>query len=118
MASCVTSALNRVCTYSILVGWEPLVRTSRHIILSLLSQIKVGCLVVQERDGTETICGKGMGAIPVATVRILRNAFWIRLALFADMVRRVANLVLTKPAESHSRALQNRSCLVKWNVLT
>lgn len=88
MTSFMLYALDRVRSGARSVGWEPLVSTSRHGILSLLSQIKVGKLTVLERDGTETVCGKGEEADRNLDVslRVLRDAFWLRLGLFADMV--------------------------------
>lgn len=87
-----TWASGKVCSYAGTAAWEPLVRTSRRIILSLLSQIKVGRLTVLERDGTETICGLNTGdeVHPLAQLHVVRDAFWLRLALFADMVCCVA----------------------------
>jgi hypothetical protein len=92
MASLVASALDRARGYAGAVAWDPLVKTSRHLILSLLSQIKTGRLTVVERDGKETICGQvgGEAVHPQVQLRVVRNAFWLRLALFADMVRNVA----------------------------
>lgn len=88
MTSFVLYALDRVRSGARSIGWEPLVNASRHSILSLLSQIKVGRLTVRERDGTKTICGKDEGADKNLDVSlgVLRDVFWVRLALFADMV--------------------------------
>ncbi|KIX04278.1 uncharacterized protein Z518_05145 [Rhinocladiella mackenziei CBS 650.93] len=87
MSSLVTSALDRIRSYAGGVVWEPLVKTSRQLILSLISQIKVGRLTVVERDGTQTTCGKVTGDLihPQAQLRVVRDPFWLRLALFADM---------------------------------
>ena len=69
------------------------VSTCRRSILSVLFQIKVGCLVVPEKDGTETTCGdkKRAGNKPMTFLCVLRDAFWVRLALFADMVCAIAS---------------------------
>lgn len=92
MTSLVTSALDRVRNYAGAVAWGPLVQTSRQLVLSLLSQIEHGRLTVIEKDGTNTICGDAEGetVLPAAHLRVVRDSFWLRLALFADMVRHVA----------------------------
>ena len=45
-------------------------------------------------DGTEIVCGnmKQANNRPVVSLRVLRDAFWVRLALFADMVCEVVAL--------------------------
>ncbi|KAK7905400.1 hypothetical protein LTR67_000121 [Exophiala xenobiotica] len=86
MSSSVSSALERVRTYAGTLAWDPLVTTSRRLILSLFSDIKVGRLTIVERDGTETVCGQvGEHVSPLVHLRVMRDAFWLRLALFADM---------------------------------
>ena len=92
MNSLVTSALDRVRNYAGAFAWGPLVQTSRQLVLALLSQIEQGRLTVIERDGTSTLCGEaGAKTVqPAAQLRVVRDSFWLRLALFADMVRNVA----------------------------
>lgn len=92
MTSLLTSALDRVRNYAGAVAWGPLVQTSRSVILSLLSQIEQGRLTIIERDGTSTICGDAEteNVQPATELRVVRDSFWVRLALFADMVRPVA----------------------------
>lgn len=91
MAGLVTSLFDTARSYVGSVAWSPLVQLSRSSILGLLSQIQVGQLTVKEKDGTETVCGGasiGRDALPVTTLKVVREAFWLRLALFADMVSR------------------------------
>ncbi len=68
--------------------WAPFVRLSRSTVLGLLRQIEIGQLVVRDSDGTVTICGNPVekDASPQAELRVLKEAFWIRVMLFADMV--------------------------------
>lgn len=94
MTSLVTSALDRVRNYAGAFAWGPLVQTSRQLVLSLLSRIEHGSLTVVEKDGITTVYGE-VGAEtlqPAAHLRVIRDSFWLRLALFADMVRSVAPL--------------------------
>ena len=87
-------------------AWPPVVALSRRAILSLLSQITVGELVIHDA-GTNitTVCGSieakstdakrqeklnksGRRDGPPRTVlRVQHDVFWVRLLLFADMVR-------------------------------
>ena len=94
MSSLVSFAFDQVRTYTGAIAWNPLVRASRKLILSLFSQIKVGRLIVVEKDGTHTVCGQNVEdtSTPLARMRVMRDAFWLRLALFADMVRNVVPL--------------------------
>ena len=79
--------------------WRPLVSLSRNMVLNLLQRIEVGQIIVTDCDGTVTRCG-GTKKIPVATkdgwkdgtavvseLKVVTEAFWVRMLLFADMVR-------------------------------
>lgn len=87
-----TSILDQARIYAGSLGWDPLVKTCRHATLSLLSQIEEGRLTIVDRDGTQTICGQAGDeeTSPLAQLHVVRDAFWLRLALFADMVGDVA----------------------------
>jgi cyclopropane-fatty-acyl-phospholipid synthase len=71
-------------------AWGPLLRLSRTGVLALLQQIAIGQLLIIEKDGAQTLCGQstvaGLPAEPKTELRIHEDAFWVRLALFADMV--------------------------------
>ena len=89
MAALVTSVLDSLRSFTGSVAWGPLVQISRSSILSLLQGIQVGQLTVREKDGVETVCGNlatDEESRPTASLRVLKEAFWLRLALFADMV--------------------------------
>jgi hypothetical protein len=89
MAGLLTSFIDALRSYTGSVAWAPLVQFSRSSILNLLKGIEIGQLTVREKDGSEIIYGKpgsGEDLWPVASLNILREAFWLRLALFADMV--------------------------------
>lgn len=61
---------------------------SRSAVLALLQRIEIGQLVITDSDGTVTICGKKdseFGA-PRTELNVLKEAFWVRVLLFADMV--------------------------------
>ena len=106
MASYSSAFLSRASSYA----WPTVVGLSRRAILSLLSRITVGQLVVVDMPtNTVNVCGalepkqerghgnlKGSEGIeeeaatvraPRAELRVQRNVFWVRMLLFADMVR-------------------------------
>ena len=75
-------------TYAGSLTWSPLVRLSRGIVLNTLRRIKVGQLVVIDSDGEVIVCGapKVKDGTPKTELRVLRETFWVRVLLFADMV--------------------------------
>lgn len=93
--------LSQVTAYT----WPPLVDLARRAILSRLSRINFGQLVITDSTtNIVTVCGalepeggkeldvKSAGGnntarAPRAELRIQRDTFWLRLLLFADMVR-------------------------------
>ena len=68
--------------------WDPFVKLSRSTVLGLLGRIEVGQLVVIDSDGSVTICGQPAveDASPRTELRVSKEAFWVRVMLFADMV--------------------------------
>lgn len=68
--------------------WGPFVKLSRSTVLGLLSKIEIGQLIIKDADGTVTICGRTgeKNGAPCTELRVLKEAFWVRLMLFADMV--------------------------------
>ena len=93
MAGLVTFALDSVRSFAGSVAWAPLVQFSKSSILNLFKEIEVGQLTIKEKDGSTTVCGKPATDNedwPVTSLNILREAFWLRLALFADMVSGLA----------------------------
>ena len=109
--------------------WNPIVVASRRTILSLLSQITIGQLVIKEvSTNITTVCGlleprqddidlkhprKGPEP-PNCELRVNSDVFWVRLLLFADMVRlkplSCASNSLTSPVH---RDLPKAICLVR-----
>lgn len=83
--------------------WNPLVNVSRRAVLGLLSRITIGQLVVTDTTtNVTTVCGALEPRIedgldlkkptkniedPRAELRVQRDIFWVRMLLFADMVR-------------------------------
>lgn len=71
------------------ITWDPLVRFSRSTVLAILSRIESGRIVVVDSDGTATNCGE-LGenrTEPSAELKVVKDSFWLRVLLFADMVR-------------------------------
>lgn len=88
MVGLIASALDSVRSYAGSFAWGPLVSFSRSSILGLLSNIEIGQITVTEKDGTVTVCGKPPkkgDPVPITSLEVMRETFWLRLALFADM---------------------------------
>ncbi|KAL9601062.1 MAG: hypothetical protein Q9219_002771 [cf. Caloplaca sp. 3 TL-2023] len=67
--------------------WGPLVRLSRAAVIGLLSRVQIGHVNIVDIDGSEVICGERWAkkGVPSVELRVLKEAFWVRLLLFADM---------------------------------
>ena len=84
----VSRSLDSLRSYLGSFTWGPFVKLSRSAVLGLLGRIEIGQLVVKDCDGTGTICG-GAGennGSPQTELKVLKEAFWVRVMLFADMV--------------------------------
>ena len=68
--------------------WQPFVRFSRTTVLHLLQRITVGQILVTDSDGMRTVCGAPQvkDGTPRTELKVLKEAFWVRAILFADMV--------------------------------
>ena len=84
--------LDALRTYAGSFTWQPFVRFSRSTVLSLLRRIAVGQIVVRDSDGAVAICGAPQvkDGTPRTELRVLKETFWVRVLLFADMVSSVA----------------------------
>lgn len=84
-----TDSFDLLRTYAGSLTWSPLVRSSRGTVLGLLRRIVVGQIVVTDSDGAVTVCGalKVKDGTPSTQLRVLKETFWVRALLFADMVR-------------------------------
>lgn len=90
MSGVVTAALDCLRSYTGSLAWEPLVRLSRGAVLNVLQRIEIGQLQLKEKDGSVRTCGPALeqesSSVPTTELKILCDAFWLRVALFADMV--------------------------------
>lgn len=70
-------------------AWEPLVSVCRNGTLAQLQGIKSGKLVLYENGSSKAsaVFGAEAPGCPVAVLNVHDEKFWVRLALFADMVR-------------------------------
>ena len=85
-------SFDAVRTYIGSLTWGPLVQISRSAVLGLLQKIEVGELTVIDSDDNVTTCGKPSETeLGLTTqLKVLKEAFWVRTLLFADMVRWLA----------------------------
>jgi cyclopropane-fatty-acyl-phospholipid synthase len=70
-------------------AWDSLVAMCRDGTLSQLQGIQIGKLVVYQASAGKgsTVFGTEREGHPVAVLNVHDDKFWVRLALFADMVR-------------------------------
>ncbi|MCJ1469449.1 hypothetical protein MMC07_008082 [Pseudocyphellaria aurata] len=87
MAS-LSPSFNSLRTFVGSLAWSPLVRLSRGFVLALLKRVEVGTIVVTDSNGAVFVCGADQSSDvgPKAEVRVLKEVFWVRMLLFADMV--------------------------------
>ena len=87
----VSRSLHSLRTYVGSLTWPPLVSLSRGFVLSLLRRIEVGTIVVTDCDGAKIVCGAHQpNDRPKTELRVLKETFWVRMLLFADMVRQIS----------------------------
>ena len=98
-------------------AWGPLLTVSRTAILSLFKQIETGQLIITDQDGVCTVYGSesvdGVAPSPNVELKINRESFWVRLALFADMVRSVVPIAVIISLRLRGRGLPRAICWVK-----
>lgn len=85
LAGVATSVLSAITSQT----WGPLVSLCKNGTLSQLQSIKLGKLVMFEggREKASAVFGSDKEGVPVAFLDVHSEKFWVRLALFADMVR-------------------------------
>lgn len=92
-----TAPLRAALSHGAAYAWPGLVALSRTTILALLKNITTGRLIITDTDGNTTICGepelkpitqsrRTVYTPPSTELVILKDVFWVRLLLFADMV--------------------------------
>ena len=112
-----TTLLNSVSTQA----WEPLVSLCRNGTLSQLQNIRIGKLAVYESSSSKASANFGVEkeGLPLAVLNVHDERFWVRLALFADMVlptcyfRNTADTSYRSQAEDSCRVLPRVTCLEK-----
>lgn len=84
----VTTAIDTLRSYIGSFTWAPFVALSKSALLAQLSKIRVGQLVVTDEHGQVTICGAPgiKDGSPRTELKVGKEAFWVRVVLFADMV--------------------------------
>ena len=86
---------------------------SRSTVLTLLGRISVGHIYITDTDGKVTICG-GAGVKDGSSrteMKVLKEAFWVRVLLFADMVREMHRMNLgTRAKRMLCRDSQRVTC--------
>jgi hypothetical protein len=85
----VTGAATSILSTITSQTWGPLVSICKNGTLSQLQEIKLGKLVLFEGGASKAsfVFGSDKEGVPVAFLDVHSERFWVRLALFADMVR-------------------------------
>ena len=88
-----TTVLSTITTQT----WGPLVSLCKNGTLAQLQEIKIGRLVIFEGGESKTTAafGSDKEGVPVAFLDVHDEKFWVRLALFADMVRRTPAILFS-----------------------
>lgn len=100
----VSPALNSLRMYVGELAWAPLVRLSRSVVLGLLQRIEVGQIIVKDCNGAAFVCGiaRAKSTRPNTELTVLNETFWVRVLLFADMVRRIGSDAEPRSASAHT----------------
>ena len=85
----VTRSFDAARSYLGSFTWDPFVRLSRAAVLNLLARVETGHILIIDTNSSETVCGERWpkAGVPKTELKVLKDAFWVRLLLFADMVR-------------------------------
>ena len=86
-------------TYVGSFAWAPFVQISRNTVLPLLQRIQHGQLTVIDCNGSVTLCGAIKDGAPKTELKVLKEAFWVRVLLFADMVRCLSHSIASSERE-------------------
>ena len=91
-----TTAFHNAWKISRSITWEPFVWLSMGAVFGLLGRIEDGRLVVTLMDGRRVVFGGGGGGSgkPQVELTVLKEMFWARLFLFADMVCSVLRMLV------------------------
>lgn len=89
MSTAVLSTVDRLRANVSRVAWGPLIGVARRLVQGFLNRIEIGQLVIEEH-GESTVYGSqnlviGSPPIPVTTLKIMDDTFWLRVAAFSDM---------------------------------
>lgn len=85
-------------------AWDPLVSLCRTGTLAQLQGIKIGTLALYEKGVAkpESFFGTQSSEHPFASLTVHDEKFWVRLALFADMVR-LSSVILSSASKLTAR---------------
>jgi hypothetical protein len=88
MIESLISSILAVRDASVNAAWSPFVQLCRAICLSVLSRIQIGQIQILDVNGDVVTIGEITGAIlgPRCVLNIHNDTFWLRLALYGDMV--------------------------------
>ncbi|KAF2459179.1 cyclopropane-fatty-acyl-phospholipid synthase [Lineolata rhizophorae] len=83
-----SARLSHLRNYVGSLAWDSAVQVCRYAVLTLLRNIEIGRLELDEEVAAEEAGDRdsnSRGSMPKTSLRIHKDAFWLRVALFADM---------------------------------
>jgi len=105
-----------------LSAWTPVVSTCRNGALAQLKHIRLGKLAIYERglQKPSMAFGEEKEGLPLAVLHVHDEKFWLRLALFADMVCLASYKLIIDFSVSNTstRDLQKVTCSEKYHLPT
>lgn len=77
------------------LSWGPAVSFSRSTILGLFQYVQAGQVKVTFVDGESEVYGQETPepGMPTAELKVVKDTFWVRMLLFADMVSMPGSVV-------------------------
>ena len=71
------------------IAVPPIIDFAKSTVVQVLKRIETGRIMIMDHDGEATVCGRFIAAEgePCTELRVLKELFWVRVLLFADMVR-------------------------------
>jgi cyclopropane-fatty-acyl-phospholipid synthase len=110
--SSVTGAVSSALSPITSQAWGPLVNLCKNGTLAQLQNLKHGKLVVFEGGSSKSSVafGSDKEGLPIAFLDVKDDRFWVRLALFADMVSGNMKLGLYEQLLTNNRVLRKATC--------
>lgn len=94
----ITGAASSILSTVTSQAWGPLVSLCKNGTIAQLQNLKLGKLILFEGGSSKAsaVFGNDKEGLPIAFLDVHDEKFWVRLALFADMVRSATTMLYCK----------------------